>query len=132
MFKIMKTGGQPGSMMVEFMCSASVARVHRFGSQAQTTHHLSSHAVAGVPHIKWRKTGTDVSSGLDSSTRGCPPRVPCVYFPGLLMFFYSRIFCLFSSNDHKMLSTISSSWFPLSLSVSFLPQSSSSDVCKGA
>ena len=24
---------------------------------------LSGHAVAGVPHIKWRKMGTDVSSG---------------------------------------------------------------------
>ena len=24
---------------------------------------LSKHAVVGVPHIKWRKMGTDVSSG---------------------------------------------------------------------
>ena len=27
------------------------------------THHLSSRAVAGIPHIKWKKMGTDVSSG---------------------------------------------------------------------
>ena len=26
-------------------------------------HRLSGHAVAGVLHIKWRKMGTDVSSG---------------------------------------------------------------------
>ena len=26
-------------------------------------HHLSSHAVAGVSHVKWRKMGRDVSSG---------------------------------------------------------------------
>ena len=24
---------------------------------------MPSHAVAGVPHVKWRKMGTDVSSG---------------------------------------------------------------------
>ena len=34
-----------------------------FGSQVRTWHHLASHAVVGVPHIKWRKMGTDVSSG---------------------------------------------------------------------
>ena len=28
------------------------------------TDDLSSHPVVGVPHIKWRKMGTDVSSGL--------------------------------------------------------------------
>ena len=27
------------------------------------THHLSSHAMAAVPHMKWRKMGADVSSG---------------------------------------------------------------------
>ena len=37
--------------------------VRQFGSQVQTWHHLASHAVVGVPHIKWRKMGTDVSSG---------------------------------------------------------------------
>ena len=38
-------------------------RVRRFGSQVWTWHSLASHAVAGVPHIKWRKMGTDVSTG---------------------------------------------------------------------
>ena len=37
--------------------------VHRFGSQVQTWNRLASHAVVGVPHIKWRKMGMDVSSG---------------------------------------------------------------------
>ena len=35
-----------------------------FGSRCRPTYHLSSHAVAGAPHIKWRKMGIDVSSGL--------------------------------------------------------------------
>ena len=43
-------------------CSPSQPGVCRFGSQAQTQHHSSSHAVA-VSHIKQRKIGTDVSSG---------------------------------------------------------------------
>ena len=38
-------------------------RVHQFGSRVGTGHHLPSHAVVGIPHIKWRKMGTDVSSG---------------------------------------------------------------------
>ena len=34
-------------------------------------HHLSSHAVAGIPNIKWKKMGTDVSSGpISSAKRG--------------------------------------------------------------
>ena len=37
--------------------------VHQFGSWVQTWYHLASHAVVGIPHIKWRKMGTDVSSG---------------------------------------------------------------------
>ena len=37
--------------------------VHRFGSWVWTWHRLASHAVVGVPHIKERKMGTDVSSG---------------------------------------------------------------------
>ena len=32
-------------------------------SQRRPTHHLSSHAVAGIPHIKWREMDTDVNSG---------------------------------------------------------------------
>ena len=38
--------------------------VHWFGSQVWTWHGLTSHAVVGVPHVKQRKMGTDVSSGL--------------------------------------------------------------------
>ena len=34
-----------------------------FGSQVWTWHHLSSHAVVGVPRIKQRKMGMDVSLG---------------------------------------------------------------------
>ena len=37
--------------------------VHRFRSRVQTRHCLASHAAVGAPHIKWRKMGTDVSSG---------------------------------------------------------------------
>ena len=37
--------------------------VHRFGCQVGTWHCLASHAVVGIPHIKQRKMGTDVSSG---------------------------------------------------------------------
>ena len=46
--------------------------VCRFGSQVQTWHRLASHAVIGVPHIKQRKMGMDVSSGpvfLSKKTR---------------------------------------------------------------
>ena len=38
-------------------------RVRGFGSRVRTWHCLASHAVVGVPHIKWREMGTDVSSG---------------------------------------------------------------------
>ena len=37
--------------------------VCQFRSRVWTWHRMSSHAVAGVPHVKWRKMGTDVSSG---------------------------------------------------------------------
>ena len=37
--------------------------VHWFGSQVRRWHRSSSHAVVGVPQIKQRKMGTDVSSG---------------------------------------------------------------------
>ena len=36
--------------------------VHQFRSGCRPMHHLSNHAVAGVPHTKQRKKGTDVSS----------------------------------------------------------------------
>ena len=55
--------GRPSGAAVKFAHSASAAQ----GSPAQIpgadlTHHLSSHAVPGVPHIKSRKMGMDVSS----------------------------------------------------------------------
>ena len=37
--------------------------VHRFGSRVWTWHPLACHAVVGIPHIKQRKMGKDVSSG---------------------------------------------------------------------
>ena len=49
--KKLQHGGLPGGAVVKFAHSASAAQ----GSLVQ--------AVVGVPHIKWRKMGTDVSSG---------------------------------------------------------------------
>ena len=39
------------------------SRVHWLGSQVWRWHHLSCHAVVGIPYIKQRKIDTDVSSG---------------------------------------------------------------------
>ena len=59
-----KLGGQPGGAAIKFTCSASRwPRVHQFGSRVPTWHLKAHHAVVGVPHIKWRKMGMDVSSG---------------------------------------------------------------------
>ena len=55
--------GRPSGATVKCTRSASWPRVHRFGSLVRTRHHLACHAVVGVSHIKWRKMGTDVSSG---------------------------------------------------------------------
>ena len=49
--------------MVKFLSSASAAQVHWVGSRVRTHAPLVNHAVAGVPHTKQRKMGTDVSSG---------------------------------------------------------------------
>ena len=38
-------------------------RVCQFGSQVRIWHHWSNHAVVGIPRIKQRKMGMDVSSG---------------------------------------------------------------------
>ena len=57
--------GQPGGIVVKCACSASAARGLLVRIQVRTWHRLASHAVVGVPHIKWRKMGTDVSSGCD-------------------------------------------------------------------
>ena len=58
-----KNRGQPGGTVVKFALSAKFADVCGFGSRVQTWHCLASHAVVGVPHIKQRKMGMDVSSG---------------------------------------------------------------------
>ena len=50
----------------------SLCTLHNLGSLGFTgsdpgrgpTHHFASHALAGVPHIKSGKMGTDVGSGL--------------------------------------------------------------------
>ena len=56
--------GRPSGAADRFSHSASRRPgVHRFGSWVQTCHCFARHAVVGVPHIKQRKTGTDVSSG---------------------------------------------------------------------
>ena len=49
--------------MVKFACSASAARGLPVQIPGADMAPLGSHAVVGVPHIKCRKMGTDVSSG---------------------------------------------------------------------
>ena len=48
---------------MKFADSLRQPEVRQFGSRVWTWHRLASHAVAGVPHTKWRKMGMDVSSG---------------------------------------------------------------------
>ena len=43
--------------------------VRQFRSQVRTWHCLASHAVAGIPHIKWRKMGTMLAQGQSSSAK---------------------------------------------------------------
>ena len=56
-----------GASLVAWQSSAHVSLrqpgVRQFVSWVPTWHHLACHAVLGVPSIKWRKMGTDVSSG---------------------------------------------------------------------
>ena len=57
---------QGASPVVQWLSAHILLRrpgVHRPSSRLWTWHRLASHAVAGIPHIKWRKMGTDVSSG---------------------------------------------------------------------
>ena len=57
-------GGRTSGAAVKFTRSTSrQPGVHRLGSRLRTWHRLARHAVVGVPHIKWRKMGMDVSSG---------------------------------------------------------------------
>ena len=55
--------GGPGGTVVECACSALVARGSLVRIRVQTWHHLAHHAVVGVPPIKYKKMGMDVSSG---------------------------------------------------------------------
>ena len=55
--------GQPGGAAVKLAHSASAARGLQVRIRVWTWHRLVHHAVVGVPHIKQRKMGTDVSSG---------------------------------------------------------------------
>ena len=55
--------GYPSGVVVKFVHSASAAEFTSSDPGHGPTHHLSSHAVAGGPHMKWRKMGMDVSSG---------------------------------------------------------------------
>ena len=58
-------GGRSGGAVVNCARSASWRpRVRRFGFWVQTWPLGKSHAVLGVPRIKQRKMGMDVSSGL--------------------------------------------------------------------
>ena len=60
--KVLLPWGWPGGVVVKFAHSTSVAGVYRLGCQVPTWYYSSGHAVV-ASHIKWRKTGTDVSSG---------------------------------------------------------------------
>lgn len=55
-----ENGGQPGGTAVKFAGSTSAARGSPVDPGYRPTQHLSSHAVAGIPHIKYSKMGTDV------------------------------------------------------------------------
>ena len=56
-------GGQPDGTAVKFAYSTSAAQGSPLQILGAAWHHLASHAVVGIPHIKWRKRGRDVSSG---------------------------------------------------------------------
>ena len=56
--------GRPGGAAVKFARCTSVARGSMFWIPHVDMALLGkSHAVVGIPHIKWRKMGMDVSSG---------------------------------------------------------------------
>ena len=58
------SGGGPSGTVVKGARSASAARGSQVPILGRTEHCLASHAVVHVPHIKQRKMGMDVSSGL--------------------------------------------------------------------
>ena len=59
---IEKSRDWPGDAAVKCAHSTSVAWGLPVWILGVDMHHLASHAVGGVPHIKWRKMGVDVSS----------------------------------------------------------------------
>ena len=63
------TRAQPGGIVVEFVHSAWWPRVQGFGSWEQTYTLLIKPCCDGIPHTKWRKIGTDVSSGPNFFTK---------------------------------------------------------------
>ena len=60
---MLRTGASPVAQLLSLHIPLQWPRVCWLGSRVRTWHCLSSHAVAGIPHIKWRKMGMDVSSG---------------------------------------------------------------------
>ena len=60
--KVFKSGACRVAQRLSVHVPLSWPGVRRFRSQVRTQHHLASHAVAGIPHIKQRKMGTGVSS----------------------------------------------------------------------
>ena len=61
--EIENLGAGPVAQQLRVHVPLRQPRVRLFGSQVWTWHHLASHAVVDIPHIKWRKMGMDVSSG---------------------------------------------------------------------
>ena len=55
-------GGQPSGIVVKFAHSTSGPRVRWFRSWEQTYTLLLNPCCSSVPHTKWRKIGTNVSS----------------------------------------------------------------------
>ena len=63
LLKKITLGDWPGGIVVKLTCSVSVAQGWPFQILGADMAPLGKHAVVGVPHIKCRKVGTDVSSG---------------------------------------------------------------------
>ena len=59
----MELGASPVEQRLRAHVLLRWPRVHWFRFQVRTWHHLASHAVVGIPHIKQRKMSTDVGSG---------------------------------------------------------------------
>ena len=60
------TGAGPVAQWLSSHIPLQQPGVCQFWSWVRTWHCLASHAMVGVPHTKWRKMDTDVSSGLIS------------------------------------------------------------------